>query len=242
LDPGSNRISHPAAISTDGSTIVGRLDTDDGGGMAVRWTETGGVTELGNLKGRPTFASGVSADGTYIVGFENFDRGNVGFIWTEDTGLISLGKVARTHTTEPRAVSQDGKFIVGSSDTASRGFLWTPESGPRDFLQVLKNEYGLRSEMSKWHSLLPNAMSSDGRYVVGFGNIVGNQEAWLLDRGVNPPPVGIGFAPVPEPAAYGCVGVVVLLAAALRRRLGAAQVVGPSRQGKPKEGSRSGRI
>lgn len=214
--------SFARAISEDGKTIVGYGGTADPNvPHAFRWTESTGMIDMGLLGGATSVASNVSADGAFIVGHgvRADQRGITAFIWNEATGHTTLGPGM------PVAVSTDA-LVVGSyypgGNQLEQGFLWSPESGFRAFPSVLTGDYGFGAELDDWQNLIPTEMSSDGRYIVGYGlSVEGLTEGWLLDRGLNPPDITPGFAPVPEPSAFGVVGAALLVGVVfvnLRRR------------------------
>lgn len=221
---GGGNISAAYAISTDGSTVVGYAATPDRIAHAFRWTETEGLVDLGLPSQLHSLAQGVSADGTFIVGNITHRRSinnTEGFLWSEEQGTVSLGLFG--HSTFPRAVSADGSLVIGIMSAAGiggGGFIWTPNSGIRDFLQVLNDDYDLGSQIGGWTNLIPSAMSDDARYIVGWGTIDGsaNFDAWLLDRGMSPPPID-PLTPVPEPSLFGLLGAALLAGALLRRHL-----------------------
>jgi probable HAF family extracellular repeat protein len=109
-----------SAVSADGSIIVGRA-----GGVAARWTEAGGIIELGDLPGgdRISSPSDLSADGSVVVGTGQTEIGSEAMIWTAETGmvnlrqaLLSLGISELTDWTliSAAGVSADGRTIVGT--------------------------------------------------------------------------------------------------------------------------------
>ena len=59
--------SYAYAISADSSTVVG-YSTTASGNRAFRWTEAGGMENLGSLDGGHSYAYGVSEDGSTVVG------------------------------------------------------------------------------------------------------------------------------------------------------------------------------
>ncbi len=89
--PGGDSYSDASDVSADGSVIVGRSNSVNGG-EAFRWTESGGMVGLGDLPGGDSYsdASGVSADGSVIVGRSNSVNGYEAFRWTQETGMVSL--------------------------------------------------------------------------------------------------------------------------------------------------------
>lgn len=135
LSAGTN--SRAAAISGDGSAIVGEAQLTVGGGpetRAFRWTQAGGMVNLGVLGGHTaSSASGVSADGAVVVGVSDpifvafsglgldYTDNARAFRWTQATGirdlntLLSDAGVNMTGTTLISAlgVSPGGQFISG---------------------------------------------------------------------------------------------------------------------------------
>lgn len=221
---GGGRYSQATAISADGSTIVGHASDASLRAHAFRWTETEGMVDLGLMGGYNSLATAVSASGEFIAGYglNSLHSTHVtGFIWSEATGKIPLGIPG--YDVIPTGISADGAFAIGYRQNGNQlgGFVWTPESGVRDFASVLKFDYGLNDVIGNLDEILPLAMSPDGRYIAGAGFSAGTGDSWLLDRGLNPPPLSpFPITPVPEPAAFA-IWAAVLLAVliVLRRRL-----------------------
>jgi uncharacterized membrane protein len=113
-----------AAISSDGSTIVGTYGSADGV-QAFRWTMAGGYELLGDFPGggRPhSHGFDVNEDGTVVVGVGEFSDRTAAFRWTSATGLQDLGDGA------PLAISPNSEFIVGQGLSAGRGAVrWTSD-------------------------------------------------------------------------------------------------------------------
>lgn len=121
--------SYPAAISPDGTTIVGRAELLSSSGSspiatrAFRWTTAGGMQDLGTFSDTPTSvsATAVANDGT-IVGTARIDgafpSGSRAFRWTPSAGLQPL---TGAEGMSPRAISADGSTIVGSSPGTAGG-------------------------------------------------------------------------------------------------------------------------
>jgi uncharacterized membrane protein len=213
---GENSYSSARAISTDGSTIVGLVSTDAISVGAVQWTGSN-ARDLA-VGGFSSVASAVSADGSFIAGYivPTANSSHVtGFIWNDADGATDFS--LRGWNVMPNAVSADGSLVVGLllGTGPNEGFFWTKDSGLRDFTSVLNLDYGLKAQLKDWTDLYPWQMSSDGRYLVGEGFHDGVNAAWLLDRGLAPPPIGEGpsqpFSPVPESSTYGAVGSLLLL-------------------------------
>jgi uncharacterized membrane protein len=93
-------------------------------------------------------------------------------------------------------ISGNGSIIVGnwySSTTNTSGtFIWDAANGMRDLRYVLVSDYGLN--LTGWHLSHANAISSDGRAIVGTGtNPLGQTEAWI--------------ATIPEPSSLAILGL-----------------------------------
>jgi uncharacterized membrane protein len=119
--------SGAAAISADGSTIVGSTSPPGGDTREpFRWTEAGGMVVLDNPPGCGRGgANWVSGDGALIAGECSVDDGEsttrIPFVWTQETGTLTLqaflaqrGVALDEPLIEPeiRAVSDDGRVIA----------------------------------------------------------------------------------------------------------------------------------
>ncbi len=126
--------SSALAVSSDGSVIVG-LGT---GMRAFRWTQAGGVVDLGVLPGHSrAMATAVSADGQVVVGISSskfilapypdarpsYDiEASRAFRWTQATGIQDLNTLLTAAGVDLKGVtllsalglSSDGQTIVGS--------------------------------------------------------------------------------------------------------------------------------
>lgn len=172
------------AVSADGNVVVGYGATESRD-EAFRWSMDMGMVSLGTFSGGSfSFARGVSADGAVVVGYGN--SGQLGiepFRWTEAEGLVALGPLPRPGWAQAYGVSGDGTIITGTAYTSPMGnggyaFVWDSIHGVRDLQDILMVEYGLPLE--GWTLLGANAISADGRAIVGWGtNPLGAQEAWL---------------------------------------------------------------
>ena len=224
--PNGDTNSMAYAISTDGSTVVGSAGLSPGNVHAVRWTETEGISDLGAMGGYNSVATGVSADGSSIIGYvvpKKTSSEVNGFVTT--TGGITTELSLLGQSVIPRAISADGNFVIGYNQDDGgplHGFFWTPGSGLRDLSDVLTHEYNLTQQLGGWTGLYASTMSSDGRFVGGGGFYNGTFEGWLLDRGINPPPLEEAPPPpisaVPEPGMYGVAASIFLLGFAMFRR------------------------
>ncbi|MCZ6651506.1 MAG: dockerin type I domain-containing protein [Planctomycetota bacterium] len=134
LNPGV--MSAPYDASADGSVIVGqaRFGGSDSYDHTFRWTQAGGMVDLGTLGGPNSAAHSVSADGSVVVGIsESSPPFNVqAFRWTEAEGMVGLGGLSEGATqSTAEAVSADGSVIVGGSESpvGFEAFSWTQEGG-----------------------------------------------------------------------------------------------------------------
>lgn len=173
------------ATSETGATIVGNNSQG-----AFRWTEIGGARSLGTLAGGSySQAYGVSADGETVVGVGNSGVGTFAFRWTVETGMQSLGLMAGANSSSATAISADGRVIVGFGglqDGLTGAFVHHDLLG-----MVSLSEYlvGRGVDLSGWTSLSrANAVSADGRFVVGNGIFNGQERAFIADIGVIPAP------------------------------------------------------
>jgi probable HAF family extracellular repeat protein len=179
------------AVSADGSTIVGRFGAL--GQEAYRWTSSSGMVGLGDGS-----ATGVSGDGSVVVGYRGFssDSGVIykAFRWTDASGMVGLGDLpGGDFSNYAKGVSGDGSTVVGYAATPSNeAFLWTSAGGMQRLWDVLVAN-GVEPAASGWTSLdFAQAISADGKTIVGQGIHNGNQEAFV--------------AVIPEPSSLALLG------------------------------------
>lgn len=118
--------SEALGVSGDGSVVVGWNHAANGFGQAYRWTEAGGMQQLGYLRpnGTRSTAWGISRDGSTIVG-QSQSNGLFGdveaFKWTEAGGFEALPGLpgAPFVSQEAAAVNADGSVIVGHGPSAT---------------------------------------------------------------------------------------------------------------------------
>lgn len=175
------------AVSQDGSVIVG-LGLQAGVTQAFRWTADRGVVPLGDLAGGGFFskAHAVSRDGSVVVGEAFSSNGIEAFRWTADGGMIGLGDLpGGLFQSTALGVSGDGSVVVGTSAIQSGevgAFIWDAVNGMRHLQSVLATEYEV--DLSGWSLQSAEAISDDGRTIVGFGrHAIGQslyREAWIV--------------------------------------------------------------
>jgi probable HAF family extracellular repeat protein len=125
------------AVSADGVFIVAtepRL-TMRPNGVAIRWSDEGGLDRLGELpNGTGSAAYDVSANGAVVVGASGTFLGRTeAFRWTEATGMLPLGGLQGVPGfSQALGVSADGAVIVGEAtdmNNRRQAFRWTESTG-----------------------------------------------------------------------------------------------------------------
>ena len=153
-------------VSEDGSVVVGDYSANQRAN-AFKWTESTGVTLLGDLPdgGFAREGYGVSGDGSVIAGIAlNINDNTEAFMWTEGTGAQGLGYFTGSGTYgRANSVSADGDKIVGRHGDGG-AFLWTP-SGTQSL--GFTHAYDI---------------SSDGNVIVGVDR--GSAVYWTSEGGV----------------------------------------------------------
>ncbi|MCL6534628.1 MAG: hypothetical protein K6U77_01010 [Armatimonadetes bacterium] len=146
-------------VSADGKTVVGRSIDADGRLRAFRWTESGGMQDLGALGGLVSSAFGVSADGSVVVGWASDPYGRTRpFRWTESGGMQDLGAFGG-NTGDAWAASADGSVVVGAAHNVQgqwRAFRWSQSTGLQPLGTLGGAESGARD------------ISADGTVIVGL--------------------------------------------------------------------------
>jgi uncharacterized membrane protein len=195
LPPLQNGWAAPYAVSGDGSRIVGISNS-----RAVYWDASGSVHDVGMLPGSISSEfSGASWDGSVLVGeatTPTFQR--VPYYWTAASGMVPLPMPGSDG--QVNAVSGDGNYFVGTYYSGGRrAAIWTPD---RQFHPLDDYLASLGVNVSGWNLIEANAISADGRTIVGRGR---NGNQW-------------GFvAVIPSPGS-AVVGSVAFLISMRRRR------------------------
>ncbi len=113
-----------AAVSRDGSVVVGTSTDAAGKSRAFRWTRQTGMVDLGNAPAGVlgSVAAAVSGDGRIIVGWGPTATGDAALIWDADRGLRLLDAALATDyqmhipgwkLTRASAISADALTIAG---------------------------------------------------------------------------------------------------------------------------------
>lgn len=160
-------IYNPAAISADGSTIVGEFGGPPVGPVtAFRWTSAGGVESLGSpVPGGYSFGTAVSGDGSVVAATTGIGPVR----WTSATGWQTLA--TGVFGGSANAISPDGQIIVGSLATANgfEAFRWTQSGG----MLVLGDLPGGDVNATA------TALTPDGSIIVGTATTAVGREAFI---------------------------------------------------------------
>jgi probable HAF family extracellular repeat protein len=188
--PGGTYSSEAAAISADGSTVVGLSYSNLGRGV-FRWTAETGMVRL--PYGSSTQVRDVSADGNVIVGTGLTNDGYRAFRW-----IASVGEVPMTTPpsigvfTDAWAVSDDGSVIAGrmlNKNGNSEAVRWSAATGTVGLGDLPGNSSFPGSDfLSEGFGI-----SGDGNLVTGWSNTYSGMEAfqWTQTGGID----GIGDLP-----------------------------------------------
>jgi probable HAF family extracellular repeat protein len=183
---GSSGTSIAYAANSDGSVVVGQTDMPSNMGITVpphafRWTQTGGMQDLGSLgAGFGSTAYAVSGDGSVVVGSAAVSGGNHVFRWTQATGMQDLGTLPGLNQATATSISADGSIVVGYADPTtalngalgwavsanSRPFRWTQATGLQNLTTLLTNG-GVN--MTGIALTAAGGISRDGAYILGLG-------------------------------------------------------------------------
>lgn len=173
--------SFARAVCGLGDVVVG--STQSAGGLAFRWTPTGGMKDLGALRtGAPSYAQDCSDDGKIAVGVSGDGKGLPPVRWAPD-GVRSLGTLGGD-SGEAHATSADGAVVVGAAGlpfvngiSEFSAFRWTPSQKIQQLSRVLEQR-GVstpfchdpsRCAAGIWFLQLALGISPDGNVIVGSG-------------------------------------------------------------------------
>ncbi|MCH6256314.1 right-handed parallel beta-helix repeat-containing protein [Puniceicoccaceae bacterium K14] len=161
-----------------------------------KWREVGDFT---NFR-----VNAVSADRSTFVGVKYpglpGDTTAKAAVWTEDTEIIFplIEGTEDFHRVDmyALAVSGDGSVVVGYINivySASApavndyfAFIWTEENGIITIVEAAINA-GIEWDFEYWSPEQATAISTDGRFIAGWGDLDGeNIEPWLLELDITP--------------------------------------------------------
>lgn len=148
-------VSYVAAVSADGSTVVGVSEAASRETRAFVWDRTSGMRTIPGLSiGSSSEAVGLSADGATIAG--NDDLG--AFLWSETSGLRRIDPLSGDGGTHAYSVSGDGSTVVGTSGDfgTTHAFIWDASNGTSDL-----------GSLPGGRRPVPLGVSGDGSVVVG---------------------------------------------------------------------------
>jgi probable HAF family extracellular repeat protein len=146
------------ALSSDGNVAVG-YSAFDNHSFVARWTEAGGMQDLGSLyEGSTAVARAVNADGSVIFGESSFlgSSDPRPFRWTPTSGMQYLGMLSGGPECHLRGASGDGSFAVGYA--GARAVAWTQAEGIH-YIDLPPS----------WSTMFAGAVSLDGSVIAGDG-------------------------------------------------------------------------
>ncbi|MDM9625406.1 autotransporter domain-containing protein [Rhizobium sp. S152] len=161
-----------SGISANGSAVVGTASNDPVYLQGYYWSKENGIRGIGYLDGgSKSSARAISADGSTVVGWAdtlNGDRHAV--MWIADEQFLwDLDQNSLYDQSSADLVSSDGSVIAGAFSIGSAGnrvFRWTELTGMQDIGDV--------GTVNSGRTYL-NAMSEDGRYLVGNSTVDNNE-------------------------------------------------------------------
>ena len=166
LEPGGQ--THARAVSGDGAVVVG-WDSDGNNDSGWIWRSSTGVARLAKL---PSWtgcdAWDVSTDGKVIVGFAS--DGNC-VKWTGTTFSPSIVGPGACNGT-----NQDGSVIVGENVAGDTAMVWNGAA------HKVTDLLGATPDLAGWTLIRAEAVSDDGKFVVGNGTNTANgahAEGWI---------------------------------------------------------------
>ncbi len=164
--------SYAFATNGDGSVVVGLIGVPpDYAGF--RWDTDSGFQRLELPPGARNVENiSVSADGRWIAFYAVRDGESLLFSWS-DGELTELPRIPGNEGNQVFGISGDGSAIVGRSGLAT---LWR-RGQPVRLVQELLEEAGV--DLSAWELDGAQAISDDGRVVIGSGFCRNRAQAWI---------------------------------------------------------------
>lgn len=183
--PCDSFLSGATGTNSDGRVVVGYARNGCTFTRAFRWTEDGGMADLGSLvAGRNTVAEAVSGDGEVVVGYqERSDGVPSGARWADGREQIipSPADYPIGFVGSAKATNRDGTVVVGricrfglaiANIDDQSAWMWTPDKGT----QCLPAP---RRIASPGPVIIgeAEATSDDGRIVGGSQNVGGSPDS-----------------------------------------------------------------
>ncbi len=179
-----NRSSRVNAVSNNGGVAVGYQDYNGPWKSAVwRKNPAGGYFPNEYLLINPAGSasdefnqlgecSAVSGDGNWIGGAGDYANGGQPWIWSETSGVVLLGDLTGgVGSGRVSGINQDGTVVIGWFDvdffSPKIPFIWTPTGGVQNLNTFVSDNLGIPLEGKQIY--IPNNLSLNGRFVVGWG-------------------------------------------------------------------------
>lgn len=164
-------------VSADGRVVVGYSQNREWITRPFIWTKEHGMRDLGFYPRYDAQASAVSTDGSVVVGNIKMASQDYAFRWTRAGSFLHF-QLSPINTTWAFGVSADGNVIVGMGfdELGNAAFRWTPATGVQNPNVVYRHLLPGFCRLS-W----ANAVSSDGRFIVGWGYGPISVGAFLLE-------------------------------------------------------------
>jgi probable HAF family extracellular repeat protein len=171
-------LTKPWSAAANGAACVGSAWPPHN--RAFRWTESGGMQDLGTLGGQQSDAWDVSADGTVVVGRAQ-DSSNQwrAFIWREGIGMQALPTPSGWSASVAFALAADGTIVGAALDASGQ---WHATRWTTNGFENLNQTYAWLL-LGGSRLMAARDISANGRYIVGTGYnaATGREEAFLLD-------------------------------------------------------------
>jgi probable HAF family extracellular repeat protein len=171
-------LTKPWSAAANGAACVGSARQPHD--RAFRWTESGGMQDLGTLGGQQSDAWDVSADGTVVVGRAQ-DSSNQwrAFIWREGIGMQALPTPSGWSASVAFALAADGTIVGTAVDASGQ---WHATRWTTNGFENLNQTYAWLL-LGGSRLIEARDISANGRYIVGTGYnaATGREEAFLLD-------------------------------------------------------------
>jgi RHS repeat-associated protein len=185
-----------ASSINDQGTVTGTLTATDGSSHVFRYTPANGINDLGAFGDgsdvvEPTGFSGIHGALAYDINSSlqiagTFTSGGMlhGFRYTDGVGFEEVDSLVAGHPTSATAIAPDGT-VFGSS-----WVLGTPTgtSGPERLGHAImwNDALGPSIDLNVWYDVggwtLYDVADVAGDYIVGTGNLNGQQKAYRLRR------------------------------------------------------------